>query len=66
MDERGLKLKKRILTRAVRCDDLAVLRVVDLLLERREHGGPDPAGPELDAILGEVARALRGAREVAN
>lgn len=66
MDERGLKLKKRILSRAVRCDDLQVLRVVDLLLERSEDAGAGPAGAELETILSEVARALRGARDAAN
>lgn len=66
MDEHGLKLKKRILSRTVRCDDLQVLRVVDLLLERGEETGAGPDGAELDAILSEVARALCHARGAAN
>lgn len=66
MDDRALKLKKRILSRAVRCDDLGVLRVVDLLLERSEDADAGPAGAELDAILSEVARALYRARDGAN
>jgi hypothetical protein len=66
MDERGLKLKKSILSRVVRCDDVQVLRVVDLLLERSEDAGAGPDGAELDAILSEVARALCHARGAAN
>jgi len=63
MEERTLALKKRILARVVRIEDPEVLAVVDLLLEEAEevqegHGAPSAAS--VDAILGEVARALRG------
>jgi hypothetical protein len=63
MDDRTLSLKKSILARVVRIEDAALLAVVDLLLEEAEekqegHGAPSAAS--VDAILGEVARALRG------
>lgn len=65
MDERTLKLKKRILSRVVRVDDPQLLRAVDLLLERAEEGGAaSPAACE--AILHEVGRALRGGGETSN
>lgn len=62
MDEKSLALKKRILARVVRIEDPEVLSVVDLLLEEAEevqegHGAPSPTSVE--AILSEVARALR-------
>ena len=60
MDERTLNLKKCILSRIMRIDEPDVLRVVDLLLERAEHHGPAPAPAAMEAILGDVARALRG------
>ena len=63
MDDRTLALKKRILARIVRIEDADLLSIVDLLLEEAEelqegHGAPSPASVE--AILAEVARALRG------
>jgi hypothetical protein len=65
MDERTLTLKKRILSRVVRVDDPELLRLVDLLLERGEEGGAaSPAACE--AILHEVARALRGGGDASN
>jgi hypothetical protein len=69
MDERTLALKKRILARIVRIEDMSLLSVVDLLLEEAEElqdgqGSPSPAS--LDAILTEVARALSGSNGPSN
>lgn len=58
MTDHALRLKKRILSRVVRTDDPDLLQVVDLLLAHADA----PCGPQArDAILGEVARVLRGA-----
>lgn len=62
MDDRALALKKKILARVVRIEDPDVLAVVDLLLEEAEEvqdGHGPPTATSLEAILNEVARALR-------
>lgn len=62
MEDRSLMLKKRILARVVRIDDPDVLAVVDLLLEEAEEvqdGHGPPTATSVEAILNEVARALR-------
>lgn|GEM_PF-2855439 len=66
MDERTLSLKKRILARIVQCDDPSVLAAVDLVLEEAMGDHLDSTPNTVDAILGEVARALRGPQGEAN
>ncbi len=59
-------LKKRILARIVRCDDPEVLAAVDLVLEEAMEDRIDVSPSTVDAILSEVARALRGPHGEAN
>lgn len=60
VNERCLRLKKRILSRIVHSEDEAMLRVVDLLLERSEHADETSPPAAVQAILGDVSLALRG------